>query len=199
MGRYSNCPTTVEDRLTFRLKSLTENNNTYLTSYGTRSGVTRWSRNGEEYAKINIEVTHNENQTYIIFDYKCNGEPKRYKINLVSKVSNLGKGYIWFFICPSTGKQCRKLYLESGYFLHRSALQSGMYASQIKSKKTREFDNLFGSCYDTEKYHVELYSKHFKTHYNGRLTKRYLKLQQKIDEAENKTISEHDFIKHFLR
>jgi len=31
----------------------------------------------------------------------------------------------------------------------------------------------------------ELYSKHFKTHYNGKETKRYKKIMDKIERAEN--------------
>lgn len=183
MGRYGNYPTTVEDCLTFRLKSLTENNNTYLTSYGTQRGVTSWSTNGNVHSTINIEVTHSEYQTYIIFDYKCNGEPKRYKVNLVSRVSNLGKGEIWFFVCPSTGKLCRKLYLNSGYFLHRTAFKSMMYSKQIESKKYRNLDKVFGAYFIRDEIYSELYKKYFKTHYNGKPTKRYLKLKNQIDIA----------------
>ncbi len=185
MGRYGNYPTTVEDCLTFRLKSLTENNNTYLTSYGTQRGVTSWSINGEVHSRINIEVTYTENETYIIFDYKCNGESKRYKVNLECKVSNLGKGLIWFFICPSTGKFCRKLYLNSGYFLHRTAFNSLMYSKQIESKKNRNNSKVFGYCFNTDEVYNELYKKYFKSHYNGKLTKRYLRLKNKIDLANS--------------
>jgi len=185
MGRYGNFPTTVEDCLTFRLKSLTENNNTYLTSYGTRKGVTSWSTNGVVNSTINIEVTYTEYEAYIIFDYRCNGEPKRYKVNLVSRVSNLGKGVIWFFVCPSTGKLCRKLILSSGYFLHRTAFKSMMYSKQIESKKYRNLGKVFEACFITDEVYKELNKKYFKIHYNGRLTKRYLRLKNKIDVANS--------------
>ena len=185
MGRYGNYPTIVEDCLTFRLKSLTENNNTYLASYGTQRGVTSWSTNGEVHSTINIEVTHSEYQTYIIFDYKCNGEQKQYRVNLECKVSNLGKGLIWFFVCPSTGKLCRKLYLNSGYFLHRTALKNLMYAKQIESKKHRNLGKVFGAYFIRDEVYSELYKKYFKTHYNGKPTKRYLRLKNQIDIAES--------------
>lgn len=185
MGRYGNYPTTVEECLTFRLKSLTENNNNYLTSYGTRKGVTRWSTNGEVCSTINIEVTYTEYEAYVIFDYKCNGEPKRYKVNLVSRVSNLGKGLIWFFVCPSTGKLCRKLHLNSGYFLHRTAYKSMMYSKQIESKKNRSLSKVFEACFITDEVYDELYKKYFKKQYKGKPTKRYLKLKNKIDVANS--------------
>lgn len=181
MGRYGNYPTTVEDCLTFRLKNLTENKNNYLTSHGTQRGVTSWITNGEVQSTINIEVTYTEYEAYIIFDYKCNGEPKRYKVNLVSRVSNLGKGVIWFFVCPSTGKLCRNLYLNSGYFLHRTAFKSMMYSKQIESKKFRNLSKVFGAYFIRDEVYSELYKKYFKTHYNGKPTKRYLKLKKQID------------------
>lgn len=185
MGRYGNYPTTVEDCLTFRLKSLTENNSTYLTSYGTRKGVTSWSTNGVVNSTINIEVIYSEYEAYIIFDYRCNGEPKRYKVNLVSRVSNLGKGLIWFFVCPSTGKLCRKLHLIRGYFLHRTAFKSMMYSKQIESKKHRNLGKIFEACFVTDEVYNELDKKYFKTHYKGKPTKRYLRLKNKIDLADS--------------
>jgi len=183
MGRYGNYPTTVEDCLTFRLKSLTENNNNYFKSYGTRKGVTSWSRNGAVSSTISIEVTYTEYRSFIIFDYSCNGEAKRYKVDLVNRVSNLGKGVIWFFVCPSTGKLCRKLILNSGYFLHRTAFKSMMYSKQIESKKFRNLDKVFGAYFIRDEVYKELYKKYFKTHYKGKPTKRYLKLKSKIDIA----------------
>lgn len=185
MGRYGNYPKTIEDCLTFRLKSLTENNNTYLTSYGTLRGVTSWSRNGEVHSTITIEVTHTEYETYIIFDYKCNGEPKRYKVEMVNRTSNLRKGKVWFFVCPSTGKLCRKLYLHNGLFLHRTAFSGLMYSKQIESKKYREMSKAFEAVFIPDSIYDQRYKKHFKTHYKGKPTKRYLKLQGKIDRADN--------------
>jgi hypothetical protein len=185
MGRYGNFITTVEDCLTFRLKSLTENKNTYLKYYGTQRGVTSWSVNGKVQSSINIEVTHSEFSTYIILDYKCNGEPKRYRVNLVSRLSNLGKGEVWFFVCPSTGRLCRKLYLNGGYFLHRTASSGLMYAKQIESKKFRSLTRIFDAFTVPDEVYDELYNKYFKTHYNGKPTKRYLRLQKRIDIANS--------------
>jgi len=185
MGRYGNFPTTVEDCLTFRLKNLTENKNTYLKYYGTQRGVTSWSVNGKVQSSINIEVTHSEYNTFIIFDYRCDGEPKRYKVNLVSRHSNLGKGEIWYFVCPSTGRLCRKLYLNGGYFLHRTASSGLMYAKQIESKKFRSLTRIFDAFTVPDEVYDELYKKYFKTHYNGKPTKRYLRLQKRIDIADS--------------
>lgn len=185
MGRYSNYPKTVEDCLIFRVKSLTENGNSYLKNYGTSTGVTTWYTNNEKTASISIEVTHKENQSFIILSYNFNDEPMRYKVNLISKVSNLGKGKIWYFVCPETHKLCRKLYQNGGYFLHRTAFKNLMYAKQLESKKYRDLGKIFHRVFLPDKVYTELYSKYFKTHYNGKPTKRYLKIKQKIDIANS--------------
>ncbi len=59
-----------------------------------------------------------------------------------------------------------------------------MYDSQTKSKKWRLWDRLYGSYFKLDKLYEELYSKHFKTNYKGKPTKRYLKLIQQINKIE---------------
>lgn len=184
MGRYGNYPTTVEECLTYRLKSLTANNLNYFTSYGMRKGVTTWSTNGEIHSKVNIEVTYSEYRSFIIFDYTHNGEAKRYKVNIIFKASNLGKGNIMFFVCPSTGKLCRNLHLINGYFAHRTA-GSLMYSKQIESKKFRGMTKVFDKVFIPDHIYDERYKKYYKTHYNGIPTKRYLKYKKRIGIAES--------------
>tara|TARA_R110000824_G_scaffold215300_1_gene401534 strand:+ start:863 stop:1048 length:186 start_codon:yes stop_codon:yes gene_type:complete len=45
-------------------------------------------------------------------------------------------------------------------------------------------EKVFASYFDAGLYYEQLYSKHCKTNYMGRPTKRYLKLMQKISELE---------------
>ncbi len=71
--------------------------------------------------------------------------------------------------------------------MHRSALPSGMYSTQTHSKKWRLMEKVYGCYFDCDKYYQELYSKHFKTHYNGKPTKRYLKLMRQIQKSEQFT------------
>jgi len=74
--------------------------------------------------------------------------------------------------------------------MHRSALPSGMYSIQTQSKRWRFMDKVYGSYFESDKYYQELYSKHFKTHYKGKPTKRYLKLMRQINKAERFSVSE---------
>ncbi len=45
-------------------------------------------------------------------------------------------------------------------------------------------DKVYGSYFKLDKLYEELYSKHFKTHYNGKPTRRYLKIMQQINKIE---------------
>lgn len=143
MGRYANYPTTVEDCLTVSITKLKEWN--YLNYLGTKSGTISWSRNGQKHSSIGISVANNGLNTIMVLDYKCNGEPINYTVKIISKPSNLGKGEVFYFVCPRTGKHCRKLYLHSGYFYHREAFNGLMYSKQLESKKKDQYILLWGN------------------------------------------------------
>jgi len=59
-----------------------------------------------------------------------------------------------------------------------------MYESQIKSKRDRDIEKI-ALCFQTGKLYDEIYSKHFKKMYNGKPTKRYLRLLKKLEKAES--------------
>ncbi len=157
----------------------------YLEKGTSKSGVITWSnRYNEVTSRINIKVTFNDNEQTLILDYKCEDEVYNVTVYLESLPSNLGKGEVWYFICPYTGKRCRILHLICGKFIHRSALKSGMYSKQTHSKKWRKMEKTYGCYFDNDKHYKELHSKHFKRYYNGKPTKRYLKLMEQINRAE---------------
>lgn len=182
MGRYGNYPKTVEDCLTISISDLKKWN--YLTNNGTQAGSLHWSRNGQRHSSIGISVTKNDFQIFAILDYKSNDEPKNYKVQIIAKPSNLGKGEVLYFVCPETRKHCRKLYLHSGYFLHRGAFKGLMYSKQLESKKNRDLGKIFNACYLSDEVYEERYKKYFKTHYNGKETKRFKRLNHKIMVAD---------------
>jgi|LauGreSuBDMM15SN_2_FD.fasta_scaffold121587_2 hypothetical protein len=154
---------------------------------GIKTGVISWSISGEVHSRIGIKSTIFEHLKYITFEYTQNGENINYDVRIESIPSNLGKGEILYFICPSTGKQCRKLYHHSKYFLHREAFRYFYYDKQIESKKSRYLVSIFDKAFLKDEIYEEQYKKHFKTHYNGKLTKRYKKILEKIKRAESYT------------
>lgn len=157
----------------------------YLTSDQTQSGTINWSINGEKTGSISIYVNTKSIQPYIEFDYKCNGVPINYNVQLIATPSNLGKGEVYFFLCPRTHKLCRKLYLADTYFLHRSAFKGCMYESQTQSKKFRGLNNTLGAYFKADKYYNQLNEKHFKKTYAGKPTKKYLFIMNQIKKAES--------------
>ena len=114
----------------------------------------------------------------------------KYKVQFVSVTSNLGKGVIWYFVCPRTGKRCRKFYLADTYFYHREAFKGCMYEKQTQSKKSRYLDKMLGAYFKTVHLFEQLYKKNFKKQYAGKPTKKYLKLTQQIQKAERITYHE---------
>jgi len=82
-----------------------------------KSGVITWSRNGDKTGSISIAVNTHSESPYMELDYRCNKAPINYRVQLVSIPSNLGKGVVWFFICPPNREAlpkatlCRYLFL----------------------------------------------------------------------------------------
>lgn len=162
----------------------------YLNPKQFKSGTITWSRNGNQTGSISITVNTLNKQPYIELDYKYRDEPRNYKVRLVSMPSNLGKGLIWYFLCPQTNKRCRKLYSIGGYFFHREAFNGCMYETQIQSKKYRQMDQTFGAYYKADNLYSQLYQKHFKKTYAGKPTKRYLKIMRELEKSEQITFTD---------
>jgi hypothetical protein len=157
----------------------------YLKPNQNKSGTITWSRNGQKTGSISITVNTQTESPCLELDYKCNDAPINYRVQLISAPSNLGKGVVWFFICPHTSKRCRKLYLVNTYFCHYTAYSGCMYEKQTQSKKSRDMIKIYGAYFDLEKYNEQLYKKHFKTFYDGKPTKKYLRITQQIQKAGN--------------
>jgi len=176
-------PTLYDEALQISISKLKEWE--YLNPEQIKSGTITWSRNGNQTGSISIKVNTHSEQPYIELDYKYRDEPRNYKVRLVSIPSNLGKGLIWYFLCPHTKKRCRKLYSIGGYFLHREAFSGCMYETQTHSKKYRQLDKTFGAYFKIDNLYSELYKKNFKKYYAGKPTKRYLRIMEQIQKAEN--------------
>lgn len=156
-----------------------------------KSGVTTWTnRDGDKLGSISFIVNTLAVQPYIELDYKHRDTPRKYKIFLVSVPSNLGKGKVWYFICPQTNKRCRKLYCIGGYFLHREAFNGCMYDSQIVSKHYRALDKTLGAYYRSDGIYEQLSKKYFKKNYAGKPTKKYLKLKRQLEQIDRYSLND---------
>jgi len=181
MPKPSTYPQLYNDALQINISKLKEFG--YLSNH-LKQGTLDWSRNGKPIGSISIDVCINADRPYIELDYKYRDEPRKYKVNLITKPGNLGNGVMWFFVCPNTGKHCRILHSIGGYFLHRTAFKGCMYDSQIQSKKYREMSKLYGAYFKSEVLYEQLYKKYLKKSYAGKSTKKYAKLIEEIAKAE---------------
>lgn len=147
-----------------------------------KSGRLIWSSRGQEIGSINIFVIMDDSYPFAKLSYTYQQEHEvSYKVDLVSIESNLGIGRIWYFICPHTGKRCRKLYSAGKYFLHRDAYPNAMYECQTYSKHYRQINKVCKIMHGSDKLYEELYSKHFKTHYADKPTKRYIQILNELE------------------
>lgn len=152
----------------------------YLNPNNIKSGVIRWSINGKQVAGISATACTITEPPYIELDYSINQTPKRYRVTLFNMPSNLGRGVVWYFICPLTERRCRKLYFVNGIFCHRTAVEGCLYESQTLSKSLRDIDKRLRAMLQVETICSELEKKYLKKHYGGKPTKIYLKLTQKM-------------------
>ena len=155
----------------------------YLKEGSYENGTITWSIDGIETSSIGVIVDMCRHEVTVY--YKCNGNAYNYNIQMESLPSNLGKGKVWYFICPYTGKRSRKLHFINERFMHRSALPSGMYSTQTHSKKWRQIEKVYGCYFDSDKLYDQLYKKRFKKTYRGKPTKRYLRIMEQLKKTEN--------------
>lgn len=183
MGRWSTYPTTVNDLREIDISFLSKHD--YLKPDNFRSGVITWSYSNGNKNSISIHTVTNETDGVLTLDYTYNNTEKiNYQIQVITRPSNLGAGLLWFFVCPYTGKVCRKLHLINGYFKHRSALQDLMYQNQLESKRWREWNKIYAGEFNDHIY-TELYSKYFKRYYKGKMTKRFSRIVKKLQKSGN--------------
>lgn len=179
MPKPATIPTLYDEVKTVSISFLSKHD--YLIMNQWKTGVITWSRNGNKTGSITIAVNVQPENSYLELKYTSYEIPIEYRVKLVSAPSNLGKGVVWYFICPKTNLRCRKLYLCDTYFYHRSAFEGCMYSKQTYSKLGNAYDKFFG----VDELYKQLSKKYFKRKYAGKPTKRYLKLTQQIRTAEN--------------
>ncbi len=153
----------------------------YLESCSYKRGTVTWSRGDTQIGSIQIAMNLLEAKPYLELSYSINDSPINYRVPLVQVPSNLGKGSVWYFLCPQTEKRCRILYLVGTRFLHREAVRGAMYQRQTCSKKWRGFKRFLDRWDKTCALDDAISQKHFRTHYSGKPTRRFKRLLEQRD------------------
>lgn len=179
MGRHSGIPILYDFCKQLSVSDLKKWN--YLKPNRITEGVIRFTSHNCEILEVSIKVSTDIESLFIELKYSISGTELNYRIYFEFVPSNLGKGNIWYFLCPCTRTRCRKLYFIGGYFCHRSAYKLGYYQTQTLGTKDKFLVRQFDKLQKANNAKSQLHSKHFKKYYNGRPTKRYLKLLEQIE------------------
>ena len=168
MGRYSGAPI-IDEMHTINIKSLNEWG--YLNADTRKGGTITWRMRGEVTGSINIESELAIGVSALVLSYNSGGEAIRYGVKLITRESNLGLGVYWLFVCPVTGRACRKLYLYNRRFVSRHAIPGALYDRQTWSRYGRALATFFEGD--------EPPPRRLKRHYRGKPTPRYLQYMRK--------------------
>lgn len=147
-------------------------------------GISNWTTQGEVTSSISFKIDYTKQEPIIILDYSNEQKDYSISIQITSVKSNLGKGKIYYFICPETKKRCKYLTLFRCEFIHRTALPYAFYESQWYSKKIRFCDKVLKIQNKHYKALDLIDSKHFKREYNKRLTKTFLNALNDIKNGQ---------------
>ena len=183
MGRYDTGAITVGHCLQLHITAFSEHikkGSTHL------QGSIKWDSG----ANIGVRLLKENNLFYAELQYQKTDRGEKhdikYKVLIVAVPSNLGKGLIYYFVCPFSHKRCKVLYMGYGsyYFKSREAYQHRIYySSQLSSRLDKHND----TYWRLEKQLNSLYKKHKKEHYQGKKTKAW----QRIERLERK-LEYHD-------
>lgn len=142
----------------------------------------------------NIDLVIDTREMYVELDYRYGDEPRHYRVPLVSVPSNLGKGRVWYFLCPQTGRRCRILYGVNGWFFHRTAFRGCCYDRQTFSKQARLLDY---TVFPRQEELDDRLEKCRKT-YGGKPTRRYKSLIRKQEKYEKVQRAIRGSLAHFF-
>jgi hypothetical protein len=104
----------------------------------------RWSRHGEPWCEVELTLTVAAGARrawlrlrYEIAHHSAATGPQDYSVALATTTPHFG-GRQWWFLCPATGRRCRKLFLPNGgrRFLSRQAYGL-FYRSQAAGRMER--------------------------------------------------------------
>lgn len=176
MAKTPTFPTIIDSIRTVTVSFLKKEG--YLDCIGIQSGMLYWTVRGQANGSVQLSVERFEASAVLTLDYRSNGKPVTYQVDLVSRLSPFG-GLIWLFVCPITGKKCRHLYESGHYFLHRDTLVNAMYSSQVVSKHYREIEKEY-AIIKYQKEHETFLKKYARRSYRGKLTRRYSQYLKKV-------------------
>jgi hypothetical protein len=121
---------------------------------------------------INIDIN---NDDYADFHFNYKGKLVKQRVDLIIKGDNLKRGNLFFFKCPTTGMQKRKLFFYEGRFVGKQAIESAYYESELQSKKQRRLNRELRKINKAHNSVKKNERKRNQQYYAGEPTKRYIR------------------------
>jgi hypothetical protein len=130
---------------------------------------------------IQAEVNENAEIESFLFRWDYRGEAKEQRVWLTYKQSNLvGGAWVCYFLCPYTGRRCRKLYTDGRELVSRYAFKH-TYSERNLSHNDREFRKGLALALYLE----SSGAKNRREWYAGKLT-RFGRRIKRMEEAEQR-------------
>lgn len=184
MGRNSTGAWTTNECMRIELSYLLKAG--YLVRDKQTSGSLNWNRNGEPLGRINIVSSWPSDpakRPYIRLTYTSTNSRTNKReehddtIYLEARPSNLGKGEVLYFICPSSSQRCRilcKAY-SCPIWKSRASYQHRIYYPSQQSSKREAANNRY---WDLDKQINRLVGKRRAGTYRGKPTRRAKQLER---------------------
>lgn len=144
--------------------------------------------------KININAIIKQSTAYNqIVEVTIGGNILQVEVTAIK--SNLGKGLVYYFICPLTAIRCRELYYlpQRNQLVHRTQIRA-YYQSQM----SYYYFGRYKALQTEREIQREIQKKHFKKFYKGQITKRYKYLLNKLEKIQGKIGKCYGYIYHSI-
>jgi len=148
------------------------------------TGTVSFEKFFSSHVTVSFTAYNDPLQPYLELYYTIQGIEFHYRVYFHLQPSNLGNGFVWYFLCPYSNAKCRKLYLINGRFQHRTAHKEGYYQTQTLGMNDKFLIREFDKTLKAETAYSKMRGKFFRTHYKGKPTKRYLKFLEQIKAAD---------------
>lgn len=175
--KYGNAET-IEELLTVSITELKRLG--FISPNAYKYGVLEWKRNGKTTASAGVGIDTRGEVPTARFTYNFNGSPVDVTAPLRFAPSNLNRGGYYFFICPVTGRSCRKMYLVGGRFVSRFAFRA-LYDKQTKSRAERS--GLFGFLSAVQDFETAANQKGRKMFYRDKITPYGLRVERLAERS----------------
>jgi hypothetical protein len=149
---------------------------------------------------IGIVVFTRTSNPYISLNYSIGKEDYNFSIPMVKVLSNLRKGHVWYFLCPKTNRKCSKLFLLDSDFVSRKAVleAGGVYQCNLRQMRYRTMQNENKRIMRLIETIKEPLKPYFMGEYNGRPTKRQLRINRAWDKLKIMGLKNLDAIDEYM-